>query len=211
MKASVGTSKDLVAEGTHVVACVQIIDKGTKQGDNGDYRAFAYGLELTEEDVDDMGNPQLVFPMLAAQYDKEGNLKITAKSKLGKAHAAFLNKTMKPEDEVELSAALGRYAMATVEHKTVGDKTYANVVAIVSLPKGTKPARYRSELKSLFLTKEEFDQKVFDSLPDFVQTDIEGAKEYVALFNKGAAKSSNAKSTGKAPAKGKGKNDKVPF
>ncbi len=213
MKASVGAGKDLAPEGTHVVACIQIIDKGTKEGTKGDdYRAFAYGLELTEEDGDE---PVTVFPMLAAQYDKEGALKIGAKSKLGKAYAAFMGKSINPEDEIEIDATLGRYAMATIVHKTVDSKTYANVEAIVALTKGMKPRRYKSELKSLYLEEGEFDQEVFDDLPDFIQEEIEKSPEYAKLFprqpkGKPEAKGGKGKPEAKK-GKGKGKDEDVPF
>lgn len=216
MKVSGAPDKAMAPEGTHILRCFQIIDKGTKEGDNGNYRAFAVGFELTEEEADEQGNPVTTFPMLAAQIGKDGGIIITPRSKMGKAVSALTGKQIDKDSEVDLGVLIDKYCLGTIVHQTKDNKTYANVEALMPLTKGTKGSRGSMETKVLFLEKGEFDKNVLESLPDFIREEIEKSPEYRKLFagqKKAAGKAPVAPSKGKpTTAKGKGRqNDETPF
>lgn len=196
-----GPERTLANEGTHVAVCTQIIDHGTKEGENGKYRAFNFGFELVEEDPDSEGNPVMVFRQFAGKINPDESISITPRSKLGQAIAAWLGKPLDKDSEFTLESLAGKACQVTIVHKEVEDKTYANITSVIGLSKGVKAKRPTSDIKVLFLDKDEFDQDVFDSLPDFVQEAIEEAPEYRAMF---------AKKSKQPPVK-KGKKEKAPF
>jgi len=101
--------------------------------------------------------------------------------------------------DIEMHDLLGRACMVTVEHKETDAGTFANVVAVGMLPKGTKAKKATEDLKSLYLD-ETFDQEVFDSLPDFLREKIASSEEYESVMTPRMKKkvASNGKATAKA-------------
>jgi hypothetical protein len=69
--------------------------------------------------------------------------------------------------------------MLNVIHTTKGDKTYANISGVSSMPKGlTCPAQVND---SIIFSVNEFDQILFDSFPDFIKEKIRSSAEYKAM------------------------------
>jgi len=101
------------------------------------------------------------------------------------------------DTDIEMDDLLGRACMVTVEHKETDAGTFANVVAVGMLPKGTKAKKATEELKSLYLD-ETFDQEVFDSLPDFLREKIASSSEYEEVMTPRLKK--KVKSNGKPTA-----------
>ena len=164
------TPRELAPEGAHSAAVVQIIDLGTQDsGDYGPRHKLQIAYELVDEKTTE-GLAMVVYRQYTFTSSPKGSLMKDLRSAFG----------IKDTD-IEMDDLLGKACMVTVEHKETDAGTFANVVAVGMLPKGTKAKKASEELKSLYLD-ETFDSEIFDSLPDFLREKIASSEEYEAVM-----------------------------
>lgn len=164
-----GGDFELAPEGNHVAVCYMVIDLGEQQtvwnGDVKHSHKIRFGWELSNEPMSD-GRPFGVFKDYTASLNDKANLRKDLQSWRGRAF------TEEELDGFDVFNVLGAPCMINVVH-SVSEKngnTYANVASIAPLPKGTNKPDLSNSLVKFSL--DDFDQKVFDSLPEWLQEKI---------------------------------------
>lgn len=179
-----GGSFELAPAGNHLATCVKIIDLGTQkiewEGTIKQQRKIQVFWELPGETMED-GRPFLV----AKRY----TLSSHEKSTLRKDLEAWRGRPFKESDfgpgGFVIRKVLGIPCMVQVVHNSRGDKTYANVASVGSLPKGMQPQDPINETVYFSLEPDEFDRQVFEAIPDHFQNIIQSSPEYHALERSG--------------------------
>jgi len=77
----------------------------------------------------------------------------------------------------DLDEYIGKEAMVNVVHKEYNDNVYASISAITPLPKGVKCPKAINPTKILDYG-DNWDEKFFQSLPEFLRKKIESSAEY---------------------------------
>lgn len=176
--------KELVPEGNYVSRCVRIVDLGTQVHPTyGPKRKINLAFELLGEE-DEEGNPLFVYRNFSAV--------LSPRSSLAKVIKSWLGETIEKGESFDLEELLNQPCMVNVVHNEGEDGTvYANVDTITKVPKqmGKVPKAKATDQFCLFLTKNEFDAEIFDSLPDFLKDKIKATDEYKALVGKSKKKS----------------------
>jgi len=155
--------------GTHIARCYQVIDLGhqkiTWQGSEKWSHKVMLTWELCNELMDD-GRPFAV----SNRY----TLSLAETSLLRPALEAWRGKPFSDEElnGFDVKNVLGAYCMLGVVHHSEGGKTYANVSAILPLPRGmAKPAPANETLH--------FDLETDDlaKLPEWLQKTVKKSRE----------------------------------
>jgi len=193
-------SRVLAPEGIHFARCIRIIDLGTQESSNPEWRStrkLNLGFELVDESyVFDEEKGEENFTVYANYNQSLGK-----KSKLRPIIESWTGK--KITDEFELDTLLDLPCQVQITHVSTDKGTYANITNIMGPGKG-KVTKSTMEPQSLYLD-ETFDQEVYDSLPEFMQEMIADSPEYIAMHEeKPAAKAKPAAKVAAAkPAKKK--------
>jgi hypothetical protein len=95
---------------------------------------------------------------------------------------SWRGRKFKSDDEAEgfdLQSLLGKGCMIQINHTEKGDKTYANIGAVTSLPKaiGTPPQFNDNRV----LSYSDWDWDLFNSLPQWLREKIEATPEFKSL------------------------------
>lgn len=108
------------------------------------------------------------------------------KSKLRPLLETWRGKAFSNDDEAwdfDISKVLGRECLATVVHTEKGENTYANITTVTQVPEGmTVPEQINP---SKLLDYDNFDQQLFDTLPDFLKEKIVSSEQYQEMIDKG--------------------------
>lgn len=121
--------------GTHIARCYQVIDLGHQkivwQGSEKWQPKIMITWELLGDERMDDGKPWSI----SNRY----TLSLSDKSILAPMLEAWRGKpfSLTERDGFDIKNVLGAYCMLNVVHNEVNDKTYANVSAVMALPKGT--------------------------------------------------------------------------
>ena len=155
--------------GTHVARCYQVIDLGhqkiTWQGAEKWSHKVMLTWELCNELMDD-GRPFAVSNRYTLSLAETSQLRPALESWRGKP---FTDEELNGFD---VKNVLGAYCMLGVVHNTANGKTYANVSAILPLPKGmAKPAPVNANLYF------DIDTSDLDVLPEWLQKQVKQSKE----------------------------------
>lgn len=176
------TNFELPPEGSHLAVCYRVIDLGTQkqdwQGQTKLYRKVLLSWELPQEKMED-GRPFAI----SQRY----TLSSSEKAKLRKDLEAWRGKKFTPEDfgpnGFDIKNVLGKGCLLGIVHNQKDDKTYANIAAIMSLPKGTaNGAQPQNELLYLSLDPNRFDRSIFEKLTDNLRETISSSPEYRELM-----------------------------
>lgn len=193
-------TRELAPEGTHRGRCINIVDLGTQpasQADWEDQRKVTLGFHLVGLKTKD-GKNIVVY----RTYGFTGG----PKANLTKDIKAWLNQN---SNDIDLDECLEQDALITISHKESNGGVYANITNISAPLKGSKPLVSNENVFSLYLD-DSFDEDVFNTLPEHIQTKIVNSPEYEDLQNsrkpkarKPVARQAAAPParTGKAPAK----------
>lgn len=166
-----------VPAGTHVAVCTMIVDLGLQPGfENGPPQRKVYvGWEIPSEQIewtDKDGNKQTGPMKIGRQYTLSLNEKATLRHHLENWRGrAFTAQELAGFDLFNIA---NKACLIGVTHKTTGDKTYANVSSVMSLPKGTTapPASAR-----VMLYPDPADKEAYSRLPEWLQKKIESQIE----------------------------------
>lgn len=157
--------------GTHIARCYQVIDLGHQKivwnNEEKWQPKIMLAWELLGDDRMTDGRPFSV----SNRY----TLSLSEKSTLRPMLEAWRGKPFSKEEAegFDVKNVLGAYCMLNVVHNESGDKTYANVSAVMALPKGAvKPALVNP---ALYFNLDEGD---ITTLPDWIQKVVKKSKEY---------------------------------
>lgn len=163
-------------EGTHVARCVQVIDLGTQtssyyKNDDGSpqkSKKVLIGWEIPGE-LNDKGEPFLVWHRYTQSLHEKANLRIHLQSWRGRKFT---------DDELKgflLSNILDKPCLLNIVHNDSGDKTFANVSAVMALPKGQEcPDRVH---KLIDFDINNFDRDLFEEFSDNLKKTINNSDE----------------------------------
>lgn len=171
---------ELLAEGTYFATLVRILDMGKQKSNNPtfkDTRKIRFYFEVANERTEE-GDPFILFREYNFTNNESSHLMVDLKNFMGLKTSVGFN----------IDTALGRPAQLSVIHSK--DGKYANISAVIAVPKGTKLPKPVTALTSLYLTKEAFDEATFKGLSQKLQTQIAASPEY-------------ADATAPAPSRGK--------
>lgn len=163
VKDSGGGDFVLVPQGTHSAVNFLVADIGIQETSWGSKHKLVIGWELPEEliEVDGDKKPMIIYNTYTASLSEKANLRRDLEGWRGRAFTS---------DELEgfdVFNVLGKPCMLSVVHNVVGDKTYANISSVSSIPKGmqagvaTKTLKYSPD-----------DPEQFNDLPEWIQKKI---------------------------------------
>ena len=131
-RGSEGGNFEPAPQGVHQAVCVDVIDKGilevTYAGETKKQHKIVLSWQIDETRED--GKPFLVSKRYTLSLNEKATLRKDLESWRGRAF------TRDEEAGFDVESVLGANCLLNIQHKTVGDKTYANVVSIMPLVKG---------------------------------------------------------------------------
>lgn len=169
-------------DGNHLAVCFKIIDLGTqevvyKDGAKLQRKIYIY-WELPHERMAD-GQPFTISKKYTLSVHEKATLRRDLESWRGKK---FQDSDFGP-DGFDIKNLLAKACFLQVVHNTVGEKTYANINSIGSLPKGTTTPELENAPVYLSLDEEDYDPAVFAELPEWMQELIADSPEYKQLHS----------------------------
>lgn len=118
-------------EGTHQAVCVDVIDKGMlpnkfKEG------ALQHKIDVAWQinELRDDGKRYLVYKRYTLSLNEKANLRKDLESWRGRAFSRD------EEMGFDVEKLIGGNCLVNITHRTVADKTYANVISVMPLIKG---------------------------------------------------------------------------
>lgn len=168
-----GTDFPKAPVGTHVARCYQVIDLGHQkivwQGTEKWQPKILITWELFCEEKMDDGRPFSI----SNRY----TLSLSDKSNLAPMLEAWRGKPFTPQERegFDIKNVLGAYCMIGVVHNKVEDRTYANVSAVMALPKGM--AKPEPVNENLYFN---LDTDDIGKLPEWLQKIVQKSREYTA-------------------------------
>jgi hypothetical protein len=135
-------------EGTHQAVCVDVIDLGMKETTWQGKLKVQHKIDLVWQiaEARDDGKPYQVYKRYTLSLNEKASLRHDLESWRGKPF------TIDEEHGFDVETVIGANCLVNIQHRTVADKTYANVVSVMPLIKGMAkigPLDYkRPELKA---------------------------------------------------------------
>lgn len=178
-----GTNYTPIPAGNHIARCYEMIQIGTIVETTGIYAGKeSHKVRLTWEtpnELHDFGKGPQPFSI-----SKEFTLSMNEKATLRKMLESWRGKAF-TEDEAkrfDITKLLGVPCMVNVIHKKSGTgKDYADISSISVMPKGIAcPAQVNP---SRLLSFDEWNETLFESLPDFIKNKIKSSKEFANLMH----------------------------
>lgn len=177
-----GTNYALMPAGTHIARCYAMIQIGTVMEQTGIYAGKeSHKVRITWETPDethDFGKGLQPFSI-----SKEFTLSMNEKATLRKMLEGWRGKSFSEEEarKFDITKLLGKPCMISIIHKTSqSGKTRAEISSITTLPKGIECAPQVNA--SQLLSFDDWNEAVFNALPDFLKDKIKSSKEYAKLF-----------------------------
>lgn len=163
---------------THLAVCYRVIDLGTQEVKWQDkikkQHKILLSWEFPEARMSD-GRPFSIHQRYTLSASDKATLRKHLESWRGKPF------TEEEFGVFDLGKLLGAGCLINVIHQTSGDKTYANIGGILKLLKGTKVPKPENE--TIYFSLGNFDQAVFDKLPDGIKQIIQKSPEYAMAIN----------------------------
>lgn len=163
-----GVEFEKAPEGNHIAVCYLVVDLGMQesafQGDIKTKPKIRVSWELPGELMAD-GRPFSVSKTYTASLNEKAALRQDLESWRGRA---FTKEELAGFDVFNI-AGFGCMVSVIHNHAENGN-TYVNVKSVASLPKGMQAPPLVNQIVKFSLS--EFDAKVFDSLPDWLQAKI---------------------------------------
>jgi hypothetical protein len=181
-----GTNYEPVPAGNYPARCYSMIHIGNVveefQGEKKTMNKVRLTWELpTETKVfkEEKGEQPYVL-------SKDFTLSMHEKSTLRKWLEAWRGKGFTNDESAafDITKLVGKPCMVNVIHTTKGDKAYANISGVSAMPKGLNCPEQMNP--SVIFSVLEFDQKVFETFPDFLKDKIKSSKEYKEMDQPGA-------------------------
>jgi hypothetical protein len=167
-----------IPEGSYIATCVRVIDMGTQittfQGADKLQRKVLIVWEVPDEMVEYEGEqrPALLMQRYTASLSDKATMRKHLEAWRGRR---FTDDELKGFD---LKNVLGKSCQVQVIHSENG--AYANIAAIMALPKGTKAPDIYHPLVNFSLDEGEFSEGIYDGLSDKLKAQIATSPEYKA-------------------------------
>lgn len=177
------TPRELIPAGNYIARCYQMLHIGTNletiDGKTQLMNKVRIGWELpTEMKVFDEAKGEQ--PLVISQ---EYTLSMNEKANLRKMLSSWRGKDFTEEQakSFDITNLIGVPCMLNIIHKPskTGDKTYQNIGSVSPMPKGV-PCPDQINPKQV-LQYDDFDTRLFDSLPDFIKNRVITSVEYKAM------------------------------
>ena len=146
-KDSGGEGFEPIPAGTYVGRCVSVVDLGVQETPWGGKEKVYLGFEVPDERVewkDKDGNEHEGPAFIGSRY----TLSVNEKSILGQHLLSWRGVPFTAEERegFDLFTVLGAPCMISIVHEEKNNKTYANIVSIMRMPKGVTAPPAESEL-----------------------------------------------------------------
>jgi hypothetical protein len=154
-------------EGNHIARCYHVVDLGLQATPWGPKQKVRIAFELPNELMKDGENEGKPFSV-ASNY----TLSLNEKANLRKHLEAWRGKSFTDEElqGFDIKTVLGHPCMIQVIHNTKGDRTYANIASIATLPKGMEAPAAVNE--PLYVNAETITDEELAKLPEWLQKKI---------------------------------------
>lgn len=166
-------------EGSHVAVCHRVIDLGTQesnyQGQISQKHKILISWELSEEMMQD-GRPFTIGKSYTYSSHSKSSLRRDLESWRGKKFEEW------EFGEFDIGRLLGAGCMLNVMHKESERGTFANVTAIMRLPRGATTPKPVNSTLCFSLSDRPFDRAAFEMLSERLRETIMRAPEYKAAI-----------------------------
>ncbi|MEI7803216.1 MAG: hypothetical protein WCI97_11250 [Bacteroidota bacterium] len=183
---SSGTDFQPIAAGSYPARCYSMIHIGTVEEEILGTKKILNKVRIFWELPTELKVFKVENGEQPSAISKEFNLSMNEKANLRKMLEGWRGKgfTESEAENFDITKLLGKACLINVIHKTAktGSKVYAEISSISALPKGFEcPPQVN---KTFEFNYDNFDQKVFDSLPDYLKDKMKQSEEYAAIqFN----------------------------
>ena len=174
------TTYDPISEGTHLAVCSMLIDLGQQFSEKfgTSSRKVLIQWEVSDEtiELDNGPVPRTISKRYTASLNEKANLRADLE--------AWRGRKFTPEEleGFDLRAIVGKSCLINITHsKGQNDKVYANVGAVMALPRGTTPAKL-SEPPVIYDIDADPLEKL-DALPEWLQEIIKKSPSYEEKLN----------------------------
>lgn len=185
IKAAAGQQRELIPAGNYVATCYSMIQIGTIdntfKGVTKKTPKIRLGWELNDElkvfKEGEQPKPWVI--------EKEYSLYMTDKSNLRKDLESWRGATWsdKEAEDFDITKLVGAPCMLNIIHHTADSgKVYEKISGITSLPKSVPTPKPFNPKRVLEF--ENWNQELFESLPEFIRDSIKSSLEYQAMMNK---------------------------
>lgn len=200
-----GSSYEPMEPGNYVARCIKMIHYGTITEDYLGTPKTLNKVQLTWE----LPTELKVFSEEKGEQpyvlSKDFTLSMHEKASLRKWLEAWRSKafTNAESEAFDITNLIGKACMLNVIRTTKGDKTYANISGVSSIPKGLSCPPQIND--SVVFSVDDFKQELFDTFPDYIKDKIKSSAEYKAM------QQPNAVHTDPEPTSTNDDSDDLPF
>ncbi|MCI8336953.1 MAG: hypothetical protein HFI72_07365 [Peptococcaceae bacterium] len=176
VKESGNTEFEIIPEGTFIATCVGLYDIGAQYSEKYDKSTdrVIISWELPEETYENGAGeelPRIISNTYTASLGEKANLRRDLEAWRGRAFT---------EDELagfDLKNILGKPCMIQVVHKKNGERTYANIKAIMKLHASVPAPEIANEPIYFDMDEEGWEMKL-ERLPEWVQNKVKESLTY---------------------------------
>lgn len=194
--------------GAFVGRCYGVIDLGTHvnpQNGKG-FRKILLQFELPTElhTFREENGPE---PFVVS---REFGLSLSEKSHLRPFLEGWRGRPFTAEElaKFDVMVLAGLPCFINIIHNTKGDKTYANIASVMTVPKGMQVPPAVNPVVTLSLN-DEYNHTAFQGLPEWIQKKIQESPEYRSIVNDSPSKSGS--DAGQSYHAGLSDDDSIPF
>lgn len=178
-----GGSYDPPPAGTYPATCYRVVDLGTQlssfNGETKRQHKIMLTWEISDPDLHmDDGRPYSISQRYTWSMHEKATLRKHLEAWRG---AAFTNADFGPNG-FDIRNILGKTCYLSIIHTTKDGSTYANIGAVLKLPKGVVAAPPVNEAIYVALIPEEFDRDQLTKLSDKLQEIVKSSPEYAQLL-----------------------------
>ena len=170
-----GANFQKVPEGVHHAICIGMFDIGTRHDEkwNKDIHKVIIMWELPYE-IEGIDRPMAISKKYTLSLSEKANLRKDLEAWRGKA---FTKEQLAAFDILKI---LGANCQLQVIHSEYDGKVYANVAAIMALPKGTEIKQPENPIRKFSFEEYDHSLNLDESIPEWIRKMIEEANEYKA-------------------------------
>ena len=200
-----GSTYEPVPAGNYVARCIKMIHYGTI---TEDYLGTPKTLNKVQLSWELPGELKVFKEENGEQpymLSKDFTLSMHEKASLRKWLESWRGKgfTNAESEAFDITNLVGKACMINVIHNTKGDKTYANISGVSSMPKGLSCPPQIND--SVIFSVLDFKNELFETFPDFIKDKIKSSVEYKAM------QQPNAVHTDPEPTNSPSEEDDLPF
>lgn len=151
----------LMPEGTHLAVCNMVVDLGQQESFYGIKHQVFLRWETPHERTDD-DRPMVIGKIYTASLNEKANLRKDLENWRGRAF------TEDELQEFDLDKVLGNPCQVTIQHRTKGDRTFANVTGVTALAKGMEAPEAENDL----IVYDPESNQDWEKLPEWIQEKV---------------------------------------